>query len=217
MDLRRHDRCLGVSWIRQALRRLTSRWKTADDQMGLLQLHAQHPRLHHSQVRRRDSADAAAEPGPVASCLSLGAGQYLPGGYPWLRRHLVCPVHAFAGAMGLFHHQFQVLESVVVGEVFDGSWMQVPFMTEDQIETKKSNSHSLLTGFSALTDLYLAVYPTIVLFKLQINNKKKIALCSALSIGSVSAIVSIYKSTRLPSLAGADFSWDTTDLVIWSL
>lgn len=73
------------------------------------------------------------------------------------------------------------------------------------------------TGFSGLTDLYLAVYPTIVLFKLQINNKKKIALCFALGIGSVSAIVSIYKSTRLPSLAGTDFSWDTTDLVIWSL
>ncbi|KAK3489923.1 hypothetical protein B0T13DRAFT_405400 [Neurospora crassa] len=78
--------------------------------------------------------------------------------------------------------------------------------------------YSMVAGcFSALTDLYLAVYPTIVLFKLQINNKKKIALCSALSIGSVSAIVSIYKSTRLPSLAGSDFSWDTTDLVIWSL
>ncbi|EGO55971.1 hypothetical protein NEUTE1DRAFT_112432 [Neurospora tetrasperma FGSC 2508] len=78
--------------------------------------------------------------------------------------------------------------------------------------------YSMVAGcFSALTDLYLAVYPTIVLFKLQINNKKKIALCSALSIGSVSAIVSLYKSTRLPSLAGADFSWDTTDLVIWSL
>ncbi|KAK3949470.1 hypothetical protein QBC32DRAFT_36001 [Pseudoneurospora amorphoporcata] len=39
----------------------------------------------------------------------------------------------------------------------------------------------------------------------------------ALGIGSVSAIVSIYKSARLPSLAGTDFSWDTADLVIWSL
>lgn len=56
-----------------------------------------------------------------------------------------------------------------------------------------------------------------MLFKLQINNKKKIALCCALGIGSVSAIVSIYKSTRLPSLTKADFSWETTDLVIWSL
>ncbi|KAJ4392557.1 hypothetical protein N0V85_006960, partial [Neurospora sp. IMI 360204] len=78
--------------------------------------------------------------------------------------------------------------------------------------------YSMVAGcFSGLTDLYLAVYPTIVLFKLQINKKKKMALCFALGIGSVSAIVSIYKSTRLPSLAGADFSWDTTDLVIWSL
>lgn len=84
---------------------------------------------------------------------------------------------------------------------------------------RKANSPSppRRAGFSAFTDLYLAVYPTIVLFKLQINNKKKIALCFALGIGSVSAIVSVYKSTRLPSLARPDFSWDTTDLVIWSL
>ncbi|KAK3400763.1 hypothetical protein B0T20DRAFT_152699 [Sordaria brevicollis] len=92
------------------------------------------------------------------------------------------------------------------------------------IENKKCWSpwvlvkYSMVAGcFSALTDLYLAVYPTIVLFKLQINRKKKAALCFALGIGSVSAIVSVYKSTRLPSLAGEDFSWDTTDLVIWSL
>ncbi|KAI6778592.1 uncharacterized protein J7T54_003371 [Emericellopsis cladophorae] len=61
-------------------------------------------------------------------------------------------------------------------------------------------------GFSAVTDLYLAVYPAVVLWKLQLNVRKKIALCVALGIGSIATIVAIYKCTRLPSLASDDFS-----------
>lgn len=41
------------------------------------------------------------------------------------------------------------------------------------------------TDFSAFLDLYLAVYPSIVLYKLQMTRKKKIALCGALGIGSM--------------------------------
>ncbi|KAK3386835.1 hypothetical protein B0H63DRAFT_468466 [Podospora didyma] len=72
-------------------------------------------------------------------------------------------------------------------------------------------------GFSAFTDLYLAIYPTVVLFKLHLELKKKIALCIALGIGSISTVVAIYKTTRIPSLASPDFSWDTSDLVIWTI
>jgi len=72
-------------------------------------------------------------------------------------------------------------------------------------------------GFSAFTDLYLAIYPAVVLWKLQINIKKKIALCFALGIGSIATVVAIYKCTRLPSLASADFSYNTSDLVIWTV
>ncbi|CAG9984040.1 unnamed protein product [Clonostachys byssicola] len=61
-------------------------------------------------------------------------------------------------------------------------------------------------GFSAFVDLYLAIYPASVLWTLQINLRKKIALCVALGIGSIATVVAIYKCTRLPSLAGADFS-----------
>ncbi|KAF4980246.1 hypothetical protein FZEAL_3705 [Fusarium zealandicum] len=46
---------------------------------------------------------------------------------------------------------------------------------------------------------------------------KKIALSSALGIGSIATIVAIYKCTRLPSLASQDFSYDTSDLVIWTV
>jgi len=40
-------------------------------------------------------------------------------------------------------------------------------------------------AFSAATDLYLAVYPAVVLAKLQLNFKKKLALSGALGIGSM--------------------------------
>ncbi|KAK4222580.1 hypothetical protein QBC38DRAFT_427006 [Podospora fimiseda] len=72
-------------------------------------------------------------------------------------------------------------------------------------------------SFSAFADLYLAIYPSVVLIGLQIELKKKIALCIALGIGSVASVVAIYKTTSLPSLAKPDFSWETSDLVIWTI
>jgi hypothetical protein len=71
--------------------------------------------------------------------------------------------------------------------------------------------------FSAFVDIYLAIYPTAVLFKLQLPFRKKMALCVALGIGLVSGIVAIYKTTRIPSLGSADFSYDTSDLVVWTV
>ncbi|KAH9232500.1 hypothetical protein K456DRAFT_1750874 [Colletotrichum gloeosporioides 23] len=72
-------------------------------------------------------------------------------------------------------------------------------------------------GFCAFVDIYLAVYPAVVLAKLQMSVRKKVALSVALGIGSISSIVAIYKCTRLPSLASQDFSYDTADLVIWTI
>ncbi|POS77930.1 integral membrane protein [Diaporthe helianthi] len=71
--------------------------------------------------------------------------------------------------------------------------------------------------FSAFLDLYLAVYPSIVLYKLQMARKKKLALCGALGIGSIATIVAIYKTTRLPSLASGDFTYSTSDLVVFTI
>ncbi|OLN82373.1 hypothetical protein CCHL11_09781 [Colletotrichum chlorophyti] len=61
-------------------------------------------------------------------------------------------------------------------------------------------------AFCAFVDTYLAVYPAVVLAKLQMSMRKKVALSIALGIGSISSIVAIYKCTRLPSLASLDFS-----------
>ncbi|CCF41401.1 integral membrane protein [Colletotrichum higginsianum] len=75
----------------------------------------------------------------------------------------------------------------------------------------------LTRAYSAALDLYLAIYPATVLMRLQMNMKKKIALSVALGIGSISCFISIYKSTRLPSLASQDFIYDSADLVVWTI
>ncbi|KAJ4397758.1 hypothetical protein N0V93_001994 [Gnomoniopsis smithogilvyi] len=72
-------------------------------------------------------------------------------------------------------------------------------------------------SLSVFIDIYLAVYPMAVLCKLQMNNKKKLALSLTLGLGFISAIVAAYKVSRLPSLLSPDFSYDTADLVIWTI
>ncbi|KXH65361.1 integral membrane protein [Colletotrichum nymphaeae SA-01] len=61
------------------------------------------------------------------------------------------------------------------------------------------------------------VYPATVLMRLQMNIKKKVILSTALGIGSISCFISIYKSTRLPSLASKDFTYDSAELVVWTI
>ena len=43
----------------------------------------------------------------------------------------------------------------------------------------------MISAISAFTDFYLAVYPAVVLMKLNMSSRKKIALCLALGLGSV--------------------------------
>ena len=62
------------------------------------------------------------------------------------------------------------------------------------------------SALSAAMDLYLAGYPAVILARLQMNIRKKIALATALGIASVSCVVAAYKCTRLPGLATEDFS-----------
>ncbi|KAM5350253.1 hypothetical protein ACJ41O_006758 [Fusarium nematophilum] len=92
------------------------------------------------------------------------------------------------------------------------------------ITDKKCYSPDIMVSFGifsgavcAFTDLYLAIYPASVLWGLQMNLKKKIALSVALGIGAISAVFAIYKCTRLPSLKSMDFSYDTSDLIIWTV
>ncbi|KAF2833249.1 integral membrane protein [Ophiobolus disseminans] len=77
--------------------------------------------------------------------------------------------------------------------------------------------YAIVVGsISGAVDLYLAIYPAVILYGLRINLKKKIALSCALGLGSVATAVAIYKSTRLPALGSRDFSYDTSDITIWT-
>ncbi|KAF4839726.1 hypothetical protein CGCSCA4_v010879 [Colletotrichum siamense] len=72
-------------------------------------------------------------------------------------------------------------------------------------------------AFCAFADVYLSIYPAVVLSKLQMDVRKKVALSIALGFGSLSSIVVIYKCTRLPLLASSDPTYDTVELVIWTI
>ncbi|KAF5521748.1 hypothetical protein CGCA056_v007320 [Colletotrichum aenigma] len=67
---------------------------------------------------------------------------------------------------------------------------------------------------SAFVDVYLALYPAVVLFRLQMAMKRKIALSCALGVGAVGGAVAIVKSIRLPQLREDDFTYLTSDLQI---
>ncbi|KAI0153242.1 integral membrane protein [Xylariaceae sp. FL1272] len=84
--------------------------------------------------------------------------------------------------------------------------------------TRTLASYCIFAGsWSAFVDFYLAFYPSFVLFGLQMALKKKLVLSFALGIGSISGIVASYKTSRLYLLASPDFSYDTSDLVIWTV
>ncbi|RMY98631.1 hypothetical protein D0860_08472 [Hortaea werneckii] len=48
------------------------------------------------------------------------------------------------------------------------------------------------------------------------NMKEKLGLSAALGFGIVATIVAAYKCTKLPGLAGADYSWATSEMLIWT-
>ncbi|KAL2844821.1 hypothetical protein BJY01DRAFT_235157 [Aspergillus pseudoustus] len=78
--------------------------------------------------------------------------------------------------------------------------------------------YAIFTGaVSGFVDLYFAIYPSIVLARLQISLQKKLALCAALGMGSVACAMAIVKCFQLPSLYDtSDSTYATADLVIWT-
>ncbi|KAL4887926.1 hypothetical protein BDV59DRAFT_196874 [Aspergillus ambiguus] len=78
--------------------------------------------------------------------------------------------------------------------------------------------YAIFTGAtSAFTDLVLAIYPTVVLMKLHMSLRKRLALCAALGLGAVACAMAIVKCLQLPNLANlADSTYATADLVIWT-
>ncbi|KAJ5295815.1 hypothetical protein PENANT_c001G05068 [Penicillium antarcticum] len=79
-------------------------------------------------------------------------------------------------------------------------------------------NYALFTGaLSAFVDLYLAIYPTTVLLKLQMSLRKRTALCAALGLGAIASAMAIIKCTQLHELADkSDYTYGTADLVMWT-
>lgn len=74
-----------------------------------------------------------------------------------------------------------------------------------------------MAAFSAFVDLYLAVYPSFVLFKLQMSPRKKIALSAALGLGTVAAICAVVKCAQIKGLANQSDSTCILHLLPWCM
>ncbi|KAF4775205.1 hypothetical protein HER10_EVM0007803 [Colletotrichum scovillei] len=72
------------------------------------------------------------------------------------------------------------------------------------------------SSFSAFLDFYLAVYPAVVLWKLQMRFQKKLALTCALGMGIISGCAGIVKATGVPTLSSQDVSYDLCDPLYWT-
>ncbi|KAL3471342.1 hypothetical protein BJX99DRAFT_250517 [Aspergillus californicus] len=55
-------------------------------------------------------------------------------------------------------------------------------------------------ALAAFTDLYLAIYPVVVLATLKITLKKKLALCAVLGLGIVACCMAVVKCLQLPRI-----------------
>ncbi|KAJ5770120.1 uncharacterized protein N7511_002171 [Penicillium nucicola] len=79
-------------------------------------------------------------------------------------------------------------------------------------------NYAIFTGaLSAFVDLYLAIYPTTILLKLQMSLRKRLALCAALGLGAIASAMAIIKCTQLHGLADkSDYTYGTADLVMWT-
>ncbi|GAB1313432.1 hypothetical protein MFIFM68171_03642 [Madurella fahalii] len=71
---------------------------------------------------------------------------------------------------------------------------------------------------SALFDFWLALYPAAVLWGMQINLRKKVALSTALGFGICAGSVAVYKCTTFKEAGEdfGDFTYTAVDLVIWT-
>ncbi|KAK7998198.1 mitochondrial protein [Apiospora arundinis] len=72
-------------------------------------------------------------------------------------------------------------------------------------------------ALSAFADFYLAAYPSIVLYHLQMPGRKKLALSIALGFGVVSGAVATYKTSHIPLLLDPDFTYANAELQLWTL
>ncbi|KAE9568818.1 hypothetical protein CGMCC3_g15048 [Colletotrichum fructicola] len=72
------------------------------------------------------------------------------------------------------------------------------------------------SSWSAFLDFYLAIYPAVVLWRLQMSMKKKIGLTIALGMGVISGCVGIVKTTGIPTFLSEDVSYELCEPLYWT-
>ncbi|KAJ0108471.1 hypothetical protein J7T55_002075 [Diaporthe amygdali] len=76
--------------------------------------------------------------------------------------------------------------------------------------------YSIFAGtYSAFVDIYLSVYPAVVLFKLKMKRKKKVGISLALGMKSLDAIFAVLRTISMPGMASQDITFDSSMLTIW--
>lgn len=90
-------------------------------------------------------------------------------------------------------------------------------------EMRKRENAESDTAISAFVDLYMAVYPSFVLFRLQMSLRKKIALSITLGLGTLAAACAIAKCTQIEGLANQSdatcrdiLALDMYDDIMWT-
>ena len=71
-------------------------------------------------------------------------------------------------------------------------------------------------SFSSFSDFTLALFPILIIYKLQMRLLVKIGLGCAMSLGLIATGAAIVKTVQLKNLtARSDYTYDTSDLAIW--
>ncbi|KAL2141605.1 hypothetical protein VTI28DRAFT_2151 [Corynascus sepedonium] len=71
-------------------------------------------------------------------------------------------------------------------------------------------------GYSAVMDLVLTAFPSLVIWNLQMQKREKIGVIASMSLGVVAGAVGIYKSSTIPAVSrSADFTHGTALVLIW--
>ncbi|KAF2476833.1 uncharacterized protein BDR25DRAFT_208769 [Lindgomyces ingoldianus] len=78
--------------------------------------------------------------------------------------------------------------------------------------------YSMFAGsYSALWDFVLATLPWFIIWKLQMNKKEKVGVALAMSLGILAGITAALKTSYLPGMGHwQDFTWESSNLLIWS-
>ncbi|KAK8061940.1 hypothetical protein PG994_008306 [Apiospora phragmitis] len=71
-------------------------------------------------------------------------------------------------------------------------------------------------GYSAVMDLVLTAFPSVVIWGLQMKIRDKIGIILSMSLGLVAGVVGLYKTSTIPYVSrSADFAYGTSIVLIW--